>query len=486
MSRLFNITSLPEFGDQTSADSVNCDEKGNSCLTLNVNATAIASQGTPQYMEDMVKVKTFNDKKWGNLNLSMVADGHSGDKVSTMLKKNVFGYYQKHFALLDNESMDATLENLDQIMIPVIRNMNFDLQKEIEEKEIPGGSTLVAVFTFVDFQRLYILNVGDSRFMMFESESGNLVHTVSRIVDLEDGLERSFDSKNLQPCCTTLQIIRGTIEVRQKDCNSEIRQRVIRCKDKPGTWSMDFLQHMCMKNDTPDRYGIREWALWLENQETNPKRALQVVGYGQRKDKLLVVGKKGKLNITRAFGDIGLAMHMGEIYVASIPANKEVAFLLCSDGLEESIDCENIRKFLCHPKSSIQNLLPKDNPIRIMSNNHKGFFKSKGIGLYPEGEDVLQKINWIERFLEKMGKSHLPGGEADIPAIQYACSWLKWAHNKYSTMSEENPVNKFQQNFHDSVKFRLQIAIQCALCRFSFDNVSGILVSFKQESNSCN
>jgi len=487
MYTVLEISSNTEKARENISGTKNCAvvrEEPDPNIHMTTNQRCIEGQFCPNYMEDKATCKTFDDKKWGRGLISMVADGHAGSDVSTMLKNNVLKKFSRHFRNQNHESISINLKNLDHIMISVIRNINLDLQKDIVEKDLQGGSTLVTVFAFLDYQRLYILNVGDSRFMMFETETGNIVHTVSRIIDLQDGMDRFF-SEEPHPSCTELHKVLGKIKIANRD--PKLKKQLKEKESQPGQWSRDFLSHVKMENETIENRGIREWALFLENEETNPDRSLKLVHHRRGDKNTLVIGKNGRLGITRCFGDIGIAMHLGEIYIADIPTDREVAFLLCSDGLEESIDHQLMTKYICHPENEIQNLFFQDHQFRKMSEEYKKFFIKKDIGEFPENEDILAQINWFERCLEIIGESHLPNGKRDRAVIATGAQWMKWAYNnKFSSLSHEHPANKFHQNFHESVSFRLQFLIQCALCRLSFDNISGILVSIKPEELSSN
>lgn len=58
---------------------------------------------------------------------------------------------------------NTNIETLDEIMIDSLRNTNRDLQASCVKQDVTGGSTLVGVFAFIRYKRIYVLNVGDSR-----------------------------------------------------------------------------------------------------------------------------------------------------------------------------------------------------------------------------------------------------------------------------------------------------------------------------------
>jgi len=455
------------------------------CLNLTANAKAIACQFCPNYMEDRAKTETLMDEKWGPILISFVADGHGGKGVSSMIKKNIIRLYEQHFENQNHTSMGANIETLDHIMISVLRNVTVDLQKEVEEQELRDGSTLVAVFAFLNFQRLYVLNCGDSRFMMFETETGNIINTVSRIIDLEDGFDRKFSVEDQHPSCTESHNVLGKIRP-HKDASASVSNELMTRRGKAGEWSHEFLKDFNMDNDTKELRGIREWGLWLDNEETNPEQCLKFI-HRRKGDGIFVIGKRGRLNITRAFGDIGYAMHRGEIYIADIPMDREVSFLLCSDGLEECIHYTEIPKFICNPEDGLKNLFSKDHKFRQMCDQYKEFFIQKGIGLCPEDGNLVEEIDWYQRAIEIIGESHLPiGTTRERETLKGSGEWIRWAYKKFSSLPYDHENNKFHKDLHECVGFRLKFIMQCALCRISCDNISGVLVSLKPEENSSN
>jgi len=464
----------------------NTNDKNKDETSKRVILKVVAEQGCPSYMEDRACSKTLTDEKWGSVVVSFVADGHGGNEVSSLLKKSVIKKFKEHFQKQNHPSMCANIENLDHIMISVIRDMNIDLQKKIVKKELQCGSTLVATFAFLDLQRLFVFNCGDSRFMMFETESGKMVNTVSRIIDLQDGLDRSFEIENLHPCCTHLHKVLGKVKFR-KGIDTKTKTKVIKEKNKPGSWSVDYFNSVEMINDTKEGRGIREWALWLDNEETNPNRCLQFIHH-RKPDEVLVIGREGRLNITRAFGDITYAMHMGEIYIASIPTDREVAFLLCSDGIEDGVDYKKIGKFLFNPEEALHTMLfSPDHAFRKMCDEYNDFFIDEKMGLFPEGDDLVKQLDWFQGVVQTIGLTHLPiGTQKSVETIHGAIQWIKWAYNKFSVMPYDNPRNKFHNDFHENVSFRLNLLIQAAICRISADNISGILISLKPEDISQN
>eukprot|EP00492_Amphilonche_elongata_P002466 TRINITY_DN2716_c0_g1_i1.p1 TRINITY_DN2716_c0_g1~~TRINITY_DN2716_c0_g1_i1.p1 ORF type:complete len:99 (+),score=34.97 TRINITY_DN2716_c0_g1_i1:63-359(+) len=76
--------------------------------------------------------------------------------------------------------------------------------------------------------------------------------------------------------------------------------------------------------------------------------------------KNLLLGRGRLPSTTRAFGDIGMTLHMGEIYIAEIPADVETAIFVGCDGFEESIRVDHIPRYLANPRDMLRHLLSSD------------------------------------------------------------------------------------------------------------------------------
>jgi len=445
---------------------------------LTASCTSVSIQGGRSKNEDTAGYETLSNEKWGPIVFCMVADGHGGAAVSKMLKRETLSRYQEHFEN-ENNGMTTNIENLDQIMVSVITKMNVDLQGYASERNLPGGSTLVAVFGFLEYQRLYVLNVGDSRFIMFETQTGEIVHTVSRIIDLEDSHERTYPPEDPHPTFSHLHKVLGKIKISDAEQRSELTKK----QSQPGQWTAALADYVEMENDTPDGRGKREWILFLDNKETNSKQAFEFV-HERQNDSELVISRRQLPSTTRAFGDIGMTMHMGEIYICDIPTDREVAVFVGCDGFEESINYKLIPKYLCDPEAEVHNLLSDDHKFRAMYNQYQDWFIHQRIGHFPPS-GILAQLTWLLRCVNLVGHSHLPT-QRDCEVIAGAVQWLQWAYNKYSSLDNDDPSNKFHKNFRDSARFRLKFVVQCALARLSFDNISGVLVTLTPEALASN
>lgn len=439
-------------------------------VSISSSCTSVSIQGGRSKNEDTADYQTLSNEKWGDIAFCMVADGHGGAAVSKMLKRETLSRYEEHFEAHDSETMATNIENLDQIMVSVIKKMNLDLQGYTVERNLAGGSTLVAVFGFLEFHRLYVLNVGDSRFIMFETKTGEIVHTVSRIIDFEDNLERLYPEDDLHQTCSHLHKVLGRIRIADADARSELKKK----ESQPGQWTAALGDYVEMENDTPDGRGKREWILFLDNKETNSKQAFEFV-HERQNDSELVISRRQLPSTTRAFGDIGMTMHMGEFYICDIPTDREVAVFVGCDGFEESINYKLIPKYLVDPEGQVRNLLGDDHKFRAMYEQYQDWFIHQRIGHFPPA-GILGQLTWLLRCVNLVGHSHLPT-QRDCEVIAGAVQWLQWAYNKYSSLDNDDPTNKFHKNFRDSARFRLKFVVQCALARLSFDNISGVLVT---------
>lgn len=227
-----------------------------------------------------------------------------------------------------------------------------------------------------------------------------------------------------------------------------------------------------MEKDVPDGRGKREWVLFLNNKETNAKQALEFV-HERQNDSELVISRRQLPSTTRAFGDIGMTLHMGEIYIADIPTDREVAVFVGCDGFEESLEYKLIPKYLVAPEGEVHNLLSEDHKFRAMYNEYQDWFIHQRIGHFPD-QGILSELTWLLRCVNLVGHSHLPT-QRDCEVIAGAVQWLQWAYNKYSSLDRTDPNNKFHKPFRESARFRLKFVVQCALARLSFDNISGVL-----------
>merc|ERR1712031_150498 len=97
---------------------------------------------------------------------------------------------------------------------------------------LSGGSTLVANFAFLDFYKNYVLNVGDSRFIMFDTDTGEIVHTLEKVIDLEDGLVTDYPANDPAETASHLHKVLGKLKVKNPQHARELKQ----LKGQRGSW----------------------------------------------------------------------------------------------------------------------------------------------------------------------------------------------------------------------------------------------------------
>jgi len=443
---------------------VNARKEG---ITLEPNCTQVSIQGGRSKNEDTAEYQRIEDPDWGLLIFAMVADGHGGAGVSKMLKRETWSLFSTHFK--SQKITEKTIPVLDQLMINSLKHMNVKLQNICRSRNLTGGSTLVGVFAFLTLNRVYVLNVGDSRFLMFETKTGDIIKSTHRIIDTEDGKDTPYP--NLHPTQTYLHKVLGKIKIKRN-----VPLPLKNLESKPGTWDREIYDKgfVSMLNDTPDCRGLREWMLFLSNKETNSSNALEFVNH-RPSDEELVFGHRQLPSTTRAFGDAGMTLHNGEIYICSIPTDREVAMFIGCDGFEESINVSLIPKYLSNPKKQLAGLLSPDHKFVSMYHSYTEWFKQQKIGDFPKN-GIVSQLNWLLKCVQMVGHSHLPSNR-DCEVIAGAVQWLQWAYNKYSSLDESDSNNKFTKEFPASARFRLKFLVQCALARLSFDNISGVLVT---------
>eukprot|EP00494_Astrolonche_serrata_P030815 UN31083 len=368
-------------------------------VVLKPSCTSISIQGGRSKNEDTADYKPLDNKTWGRIIFCMVADGHGGVSVSKLLKKEVLPHFTKYFEEYNKGVKKRSIAELDNIMLKSLKNTNTDLQALCKKQDITGGSTLVGVFAFIHQKRVYVLNVGDSRFMMFETKSGEIIGSLRRKIDLEDMQNKVFNQ--VQPTVTALHKVLGKIRIKDK-CPHDLQKM----DGVANTWNEDYIHYLQMNNDTPDQRGLREYRLFLNNKETNPTNAMQFVG-NRTNDDELVIGNRQLPSTTRAFGDIGMTLHMGEVYMADIPVDRETAIFVGCDGFEESIKLIDIPKYLATPKKQFNMLLSADHKFVSMYTQYKDWFIHQKIGHFPKS-GIQAELNWLMTCIQKVGHSHLP------------------------------------------------------------------------------
>jgi len=450
------------------------DHEDGGDVTFETHCTSVSIQGGRSKNEDTADYSTYEDDQFGKVIFCMVADGHGGAAVSKMLKRECQPSFSKFFdeqksGLPDSE---RTVEELDECMVVTLRNMNEELQGYCSNRNLSGGSTLVSVFNFLRYRRFYVLNVGDSRCLMLNTSDGSIIQSVSRIVDLEDGRDSSFPPNALHETKTHIHKVLGKIKITDRDQ----RERLRSLEGNTGTWDPKFVEYVRMIDDNAEGRGIREWSLFLSNSETNPNSALEFVN-NRASDEELVIGTRQLPSTTRAFGDIGMTLHMGEIYVCDIPKDVETAIFVGCDGFEESIRVDHIPRYLANPRDMLRHLLSSDHKFVKMYRQYKDWFLHQRIGAFPSDGNIKSELAWLLRCVNLVGHSHLPS-QRDCEVIAGACQWLQWAYSKYVDLPSDDPNNKFTRPFPETSRFRLKFLVQCALARLSFDNISGVLITF--------
>lgn len=366
------------------------------------------------------------------------------------------------------KSIDQRLVNPENITM---------MEKKIEKNEfrcirfqVPRvGSTLVATFTFTNYHKVFALCVGDSRFMVFEAGHGQLVKGLKKIVDLADGDVQRFD--NFEPCTNFLHKCNGRIVPHEKKGDPSVAENcvpIIRENSNPHGFRP--LTHLSkdlyyMEND-PSGRGFREYELWANSTDTNPDGTFIVPTYDYDRWTFDPDG----LEPSRSFGDKGCAIHMGEIYICDLPSDCESWLLLASDGIEESIDVEQIPYYLLQPLTQLKYILDDHRVVQDFFRHRDWFAKEVGVKSLPE-KRILDKLKWLEHIYDAYEVKDLFPSKRDSKVHKNSVDWLK---KSFSRMSKP----KFLPN----LEYRVKFLMQSAYARLCFDNVSIVVQKHITES----
>jgi serine/threonine protein phosphatase PrpC len=138
-------------------------------IMKNKNTHIFSIQGKREYMED-----TYCIYKDGNLKIYGVFDGHGGKEVSLILKDLVPSILKKK-VFNNNNQIKTKIEN-------VFIGIESILRQNINSNSV--GSTACI---FVKYNnKLYSINLGDSRLLLFKTKDTNILSTNSLVVETAD------------------------------------------------------------------------------------------------------------------------------------------------------------------------------------------------------------------------------------------------------------------------------------------------------------
>jgi len=327
--------------------------------------------------------------------------------------------------------------------------------------EVPRvGSTCVAAFTFKRFNKLFTFCLGDSRFMLFETKYGKLVHGLTRLVDLADGSSTVFTSP--QPCKNFLHQCLGPIAKIQNyesDSSDGISSYGRYSKYSYYEPKQRLKDQYYMVNDPTGR-GFREYELWSNNKETNPEGKFIIPNDNYGKWTFDASG----LQPSRALGDKGSALHMGEIYICDLPTDQETWLVLISDGIEEAINISEIPYYVLEPKTQLKDILDDHRAVNDFVNYRNWFATQLDIHELPLTKDIEKQLAWLEtvyEFYERI--EHFPS-KRHAKTHKNAIHWLKKSHSRMS-----------KPNFVPNMQYRVKFLMHSAYARLCFDNVSVVV-----------
>merc|ERR1711879_1141523 len=111
--------------------------------------------------------------------------------------------------------------------------------------------------------------------------------------------------------------------------------------------------------------------------------------------------------MSRALGDEGICMHMGEIYCCQIPSNQTSLLYMASDGPEEGMHITDIIEFVCDPKDALERVFLKNHEFVKMYGTYKPWFNSKDVYDFPKNETLDRKLDWFNNCLRNAGETIL-------------------------------------------------------------------------------
>jgi serine/threonine protein phosphatase PrpC len=138
-------------------------------IMINNNTTIFSIKGKRTYMED-----TFCNYRDGKVAIYGVFDGHGGEEVSDILKDLIPNYFR--------ENVFNTNNNIKEKIENAFIDIESILRKNISSNSV--GST--ACIIVKNNNKLYSINLGDSRLILFKSKPNKPLSRVDLIVETTD------------------------------------------------------------------------------------------------------------------------------------------------------------------------------------------------------------------------------------------------------------------------------------------------------------
>jgi len=127
-------------------------------------------------MEDTCTITTLDLGMSGKAYYNAVYDGHGGTTVSSVLKQVLYKFIEKNLKNID-------LQNEDLVKQKIIDCFSL-VNKCLQEQNVTDGSTATILIYFEKTNQVYLINLGDSRTVLWDGEQ--IISTVDHKPNLPE------------------------------------------------------------------------------------------------------------------------------------------------------------------------------------------------------------------------------------------------------------------------------------------------------------
>lgn len=281
--------------------------------------------------EDTKSIAHFELEKYGSCLHYGIYDGHSGKIVSNIISKK----FHKIFVTFLKELIDKSMLEYEKIIIQAFKLTNQKIIKEIEKMFVDSGSTIITLYYFKKFNKVFVFNLGDSRFICY-NETGTIEKNLIKTIDFEDdsvfeyeyGTKEGKNNLHYFPYAPKLKEGCEELKVSEKYNKGDIQNNYYFEQDN------DFL--------------LKEWELLLLNKKSNPNGLFRKLTTNS--DNSI---RFGNLQPSRSMESsfFKKCLKNGMVHVFEIK-NDDTSFFIGCDGFEDgkSLNEYEIVKFLCEPQ----------------------------------------------------------------------------------------------------------------------------------------
>ena len=401
--------------------------------------------------EDFHSTGNIYTPKLGDISYYQVFDGHNGHLLSKYLNDNFSKIFEKKLNIFVKKKYLSS----ELVIIKAIEATNVELINLVvgNNNYCKSGSTIIVTYCVSKLKKAFTFCLGDSRFLCYDTITGNIKKTLVKTIDLEDN--KIYEYKNGMKESTNFLHFFPSKPVLKIDCE----ELSTFSKYEKGDISKNYIFH-----EENNEELLREWELLLLNKKSNPTGYFQ--NLKQHPDnsvryKLLQPTRSLESNLYDY-----KCLTKGVIHIVNITEN--TGFFIGCDGFEDgnTLNKYDICNFLVTP-AFIANKVYNSNFIRYIRDTSWYLPRNKNV----LGTMKIKEINFNMSFVDLIKWLHINFCQNETTSFPIK-SCVQDGYKKAIDYFYKN-INKNNQllfyNFN-----KIEALANLAILYGSSDNITGI------------